>query len=338
MSSPFAITTATNTVSLDGNRQGQTSFTVSNTTGHAIRGRTHLVIQPSNAEPWLRMQGEEERDFANAGSQQYVVQITVPPATAAGDYTFRLDVVDLANPDDNFSEGPTVKFVVPAPVPTKKPFPWWIVAVVVAILILIGAGTYGIVRLSHKNPVAAPTAPVNKPTPTPTLPVLSTGIYQGNFTNDDGTTFTIELKIESVSNEQSIIAYFFEGEIAEDVVNGTVGNLNQFNSAARNRLQYAIKLSRNTGTFVEFINSPLPPSTSGNTCIQVQSCLFDAVVYPDGSLHGVFFYTSTTPQPDGTFVFTKIQGLISTDHILSLIKAPVLAGPRDAYIRDIAVH
>src|SRR5437660_7327582 len=118
MPSPFAITAATNTVPLDSNRQGQTTFTVSNTTTQAIRGRGHVVAQSANSSPWLKLLGEAERDFAASGSQQYVVQISVPASASAGDYTFRLDMVDVANPDDNFSEGPTVKFVVaPAPPP-----------------------------------------------------------------------------------------------------------------------------------------------------------------------------------------------------------------------------
>lgn len=167
MSSPFAITAATNTVLLDDNRQGLTSFTVSNTTSHALRGRAHIVAQPATAGSWLTLVGQTEREFVGSGSQQYVVQISVPPTATAGDYTFRLDVVDLANPDDNFSEGPTVKFVVPAPVPTKRPFPWWIVAVIVGVLILIGAGTYGIVQITHKNPVITPT--VTTPTATATV-------------------------------------------------------------------------------------------------------------------------------------------------------------------------
>src|SRR5258707_15799919 len=100
MSSPFAITATTNTVSLDSNRQGQVSFTVSNTTTQLLRGRAHVVGQPATTEPWLKLSGEPERDFASAGSQQYVVQLSVPPSASAGDYTFRLDVVDVADPDD----------------------------------------------------------------------------------------------------------------------------------------------------------------------------------------------------------------------------------------------
>jgi N-acetylneuraminic acid mutarotase len=164
MSSPFAITAATNTVLLDNNRQGQTSFTVSNTTPHTIRGRARIVAQQTTGASWLMLLGEIERDFPGSGSQQYVVQITVPPGASAGDYTFRLDVVDLANPDDNFSEGPTVKCVVPAPVPVKKPFPWWIVAAVVGVLILLGGGIYGIIQISHKAPPSTPQASLATPT------------------------------------------------------------------------------------------------------------------------------------------------------------------------------
>src|SRR2546426_10886256 len=100
MSNPFAITAATNTVLLDSNRQGQTSFTVSNTTSQTIRGHARLAAQPTATESWLTLRGEAERDFARDESQQYAVHIAVPPTAPAGDCTFRLDMVDLANPDD----------------------------------------------------------------------------------------------------------------------------------------------------------------------------------------------------------------------------------------------
>jgi len=115
MPSPFAITAATNSVPLDSNHQGQTSFTVSNTTAQTIRGHARLWTQPAVASSWLSLLGEAERDFARDQSQQYAVHIAAPPTAPTGDYTFRLDMVDVANPDENFSQGPTVKFVVPMP-------------------------------------------------------------------------------------------------------------------------------------------------------------------------------------------------------------------------------
>jgi N-acetylneuraminic acid mutarotase len=156
MPNSFAITAATTTIALEGNRQGQASFTVSNTTAHPVRGRAHVVAQPASAAPWLSLQGEAERDFAGTGSQQYIVQLTVPPTAPAGDYTLRLDMVNVADPDDDFSQGPTVKFTVAAPTPVPvKPFPWWIVAVAVGVLIVLGGGTYGLIQIIHNGQVAA---------------------------------------------------------------------------------------------------------------------------------------------------------------------------------------
>jgi N-acetylneuraminic acid mutarotase len=155
MSSPFAITTTTNTVSLDSNRQGQTSFTVSNTTKRAVRGHASIVARPESSAPWLTLQDEAERSFVGAGSQQYSVQIAIPADAKAGEYTFQLNVADMANPDENFSQGPTVRFTVEEPsAPQKKPFPWWIVLAIIGGLILLIGGTYSIVRVNQKAPTA----------------------------------------------------------------------------------------------------------------------------------------------------------------------------------------
>lgn len=168
MPGPFAITAATNTVLLDSSRQGQTSFTVSNTTTRSARGRARVVPISATAGPWLTLLGEAERDFASSSTQQYTVQISVPPGAPANDYTFRLDMVDLANPDEDFSEGPSVRFVVAPSVPVKKPFPWWIVAAAVATLLILSGGAYGISRLLQKVPTATltPTATTSVITPT----------------------------------------------------------------------------------------------------------------------------------------------------------------------------
>ena len=143
MPSSFAITTATNTVLLDGGRRGQASFTVSNTGGRATRGRARIVPQNPAAAPWLTLDGQTERDFLIAGTQQYTVQVTVPPAAPAGSYTFRLDMVGVDNPDEDFIQGPSVAFQVPEPVVVvKKPFPWWIVAVAAAVIIVAAVAAY----------------------------------------------------------------------------------------------------------------------------------------------------------------------------------------------------
>src|SRR5207253_9939754 len=66
---------------------------------------------------------------------QVVVQLNVPPASPPGSYSFRLDAVSEVNPDEDFTEGPSVAFDVAAPPPAKKKkFPWWILIVVGAIV------------------------------------------------------------------------------------------------------------------------------------------------------------------------------------------------------------
>ncbi len=135
MPSLFAITTAANSVPLDGNRQGQTVFTVSNTSVHPVRGRARIAPDGSAAASWFTLTGGAERDFTVNGTQQYTVQIAVPQTVTAGNYTMRLDMVGVDNPDEDFTQGPSVTFAVPEPLPVKKPFPWWIIAVAAVIVI-----------------------------------------------------------------------------------------------------------------------------------------------------------------------------------------------------------
>jgi hypothetical protein len=138
MANPFAITAASNSVPLRDDRSGQAVFTVFNASGRPIRGRARVVAEDPNAEQWLSLVGDAERAFGIAGTEQFVVQIEAPATAPAGAMRFRLDMVDVENPDENYSRGPTVTFQVPeAPAPSK-PFPWWIVAVVAGIIVLIG--------------------------------------------------------------------------------------------------------------------------------------------------------------------------------------------------------
>src|SRR5215210_8622022 len=138
MTSLFAITAATNTLRLDNKRQAETQFTVFNAGGRLVRGRARLVPANPASASWLALAGEAEHDFAIAGTQQYPVRIDVPLDAPAGSYPFRLDMVDVALPDENLTQGPTVTFEVPAPLPVKKPFPPWIPIAVIAAIILLG--------------------------------------------------------------------------------------------------------------------------------------------------------------------------------------------------------
>jgi beta-lactam-binding protein with PASTA domain len=137
----FAITAARETVTLDNQGRAEVSFTASNTGPKSIAGRVKLVPLGSTKAAWLSLEGEQERNFAKGEAHQLTVRIAVPPGTPVGKYSFRLNIISVENPDDEFTEGPSVSFEVKelavAQAPARK-FPWWIVAV--AAVVVLGGG------------------------------------------------------------------------------------------------------------------------------------------------------------------------------------------------------
>ena len=98
----------------------EASFTVTNTSAQALKGR--LLTRPADpASPeWFSIVGESVRDFAPNAAEQVVVQLDVPPGSPPGSYSFRLDAVSEVDPDEDFTEGPSVAFDVAAPATTEE--------------------------------------------------------------------------------------------------------------------------------------------------------------------------------------------------------------------------
>jgi hypothetical protein len=142
MANPFTITTAADSVRLDSQGRGSTTFTVSNRSGQPRRGRARLVPSSPEQASWLSVDGEAERSFSLDGTQQYTVRVAPPPGAPRGRYTFGLDVVSVENPDEEWSQGPKVAFEVGPSQPAKKPFPWWIVVVAAAVLLVGGLAAW----------------------------------------------------------------------------------------------------------------------------------------------------------------------------------------------------
>jgi hypothetical protein len=138
MSSAFAITTAANSVRLDNSRRGQASFTVSNTSERELVSRAQVEPQDGASPAWFTITGEPKRNFAVGGTEQFVVQIAVPVDVPAGSYSFRLNALGVDNPDEDYTQGQSVTFEVPAVQPEKKTFPWWIILVGVGVLVVGG--------------------------------------------------------------------------------------------------------------------------------------------------------------------------------------------------------
>ena len=145
----FTVTAAGQNVNLDASGTAQASFTVTNTSAQTLRGRfLTRASEPAKAE-WLSIVGDSVRDFAPNAAEQAIVQLNVPPTSPPGSYSFRLDAVSEVDPDEDFTEGPSVAFDVAAPpAEEKKKFPWWILAIVggVLLLIIIGVVVFLLVR------------------------------------------------------------------------------------------------------------------------------------------------------------------------------------------------
>ncbi|HXJ93707.1 MAG TPA: PASTA domain-containing protein [Terriglobia bacterium] len=139
MATVFNITTASNTVRLDGQQRGEVAFTVSNTSGRPLRGRAKLVPLDSTPKSWLTIAGESERDFPAGGVQQFTVQVAVPSESKEGRYVFRLDAVAVQNPDEDYTQGPAIAFVLAKQEKAKR-FPWWIPALAVLVIAALGVG------------------------------------------------------------------------------------------------------------------------------------------------------------------------------------------------------
>jgi PASTA domain-containing protein len=137
MSRIFAITAVSDRVSIGGDGRGEITFTVTNSSARPLRGRLRVRPLGSTKGEWLNIAGEIERNFSPNATQQVVVKVAPPQGAPAGKYQFRLDAVSVTNPDDDFTEGPTVDLEVKPTEAPKKPFPWLIVAAAAGAVVLI---------------------------------------------------------------------------------------------------------------------------------------------------------------------------------------------------------
>jgi beta-lactam-binding protein with PASTA domain len=165
MAKTFSITTtAVKTQKADSNGHAQVEFDVTNTSARPARGLAKAKALDTTKQEWLKLQGDDERDFAPGTSQKFIVDFDGPvispetsaapkPAVAqastepvaAPTYGFRLDVAAATNPDEDFTESPVVQVEAAVGKATKK-FPYWIIPVAAVVLIGIGVGLWLFLR------------------------------------------------------------------------------------------------------------------------------------------------------------------------------------------------
>ncbi len=144
MTSQFNLTVESNTVAINSQGSGKITFTAFNASGRTARGRANMQTVPEGQPhlAWLTISGDAEREFPIAGVDQFLVQVNAPKNAAVGQYTFRLNLVEVANPDETFSEGPTVSFKISERKRDLSLFPWWILLALLAGIILIAGIIY----------------------------------------------------------------------------------------------------------------------------------------------------------------------------------------------------
>lgn len=134
ISTPFGVTAATDLVRLDAQNRGRGTFTVSNRSGHVLRGRAQVAPARAEEASWLSIDGDVEREFPVETTQQYSVRIAVAPGTPTSRHSFRFDMTAV-DPALGVTEGPTVVYEVTTVVPLpERVKPGYIATLVGAVL------------------------------------------------------------------------------------------------------------------------------------------------------------------------------------------------------------
>jgi hypothetical protein len=143
-------TTATDTLKVDDKGHAEAQFTVTNATARPVRGMARAKALGDTTKESLSIAGETERDFGGGATEQFTVNFNAAGAPA-GKYPFRLDVASALNPDEDFTEGPTVNVEVagvapPVVAPQKSSLKWLIPVIAVVVLLIIGIVVWLLLR------------------------------------------------------------------------------------------------------------------------------------------------------------------------------------------------
>ena len=137
--------------------KGSAVFSVTNKTGEGLTARVSVQIQGDGKAEWYQVQGEPERAVAAGESQTVTVVAKIPAATPPGQHRIKLRAINVNDPDNDSTDSAAATVTVPAVVPvkpgTKKPFPWWILAVAAGVLVLVIGVIIAVVVMSGGSKV-----------------------------------------------------------------------------------------------------------------------------------------------------------------------------------------
>jgi hypothetical protein len=139
-----------------GFHKGNAVYSVTNKTQEGLTARLGVQVQGDGKPEWYQVQGEAERPVAAGETQTVTVVAKIPSAAAPGQHRVKLRAINVNDPDNDSTDSSAAAVTIPAaaaPKPKSKPFPWWILAVVGGVLVLVIGVIIAIVVMSGGSKV-----------------------------------------------------------------------------------------------------------------------------------------------------------------------------------------
>ena len=157
MSTQWVVTNAADRIVLDDQKQGETTFTVSNPSSRADRV-VFDVVAGDGAEPAWFSVDDPQRLVPATGSVAYLVKVAVPADAPPGSHSVqgRVYSADSAPEESSVLSG-RILFDLAAPAAAPRRKPWWILAVAALVVVVVGVVTWVVVA-SGGNPAPTPVA------------------------------------------------------------------------------------------------------------------------------------------------------------------------------------
>lgn len=137
---------------------GRVTFTLTNTGDRSVTVRAILEPLGAVTPEWLELEGRSELEVGAGATHTFNVVMAPPQEAPGGEYTFRLNVVDVHRPDEGEVEGPEVAFEVPrtaADAPTASPR-WLMIAGATAVVVAAVALAIWWIGRSYEPPQLSP--------------------------------------------------------------------------------------------------------------------------------------------------------------------------------------
>src|SRR5262245_38013157 len=140
MSTEWVVTTAAERIALDGEKRGETTFTVTNPSRRADRAVFEVVPGDGADRNWFSVEDPQRLVRGNA-SVAYLMKVAIGTSAPPGNYAVQARVysADSAPEESSVLSGRVMLEVKPEPKPEKKKLPWWwlVVAALVAIVLVV---------------------------------------------------------------------------------------------------------------------------------------------------------------------------------------------------------